>query len=570
MLALIFLLGSAALVAGYFFYTRWIERTLEVSDERPAPSVAEYDGVDYVPAKAPILFGHHFSSIAGAGPIVGPVIAALAFGWIPAFVWIIFGAILIGGVHDYTTLVASLRHRGRSIAEVARHVISPPAQKILLAFIWLTLIYVLIVFLDLTATTFTADGTVATSSILFIGLAILFGLAIYRLKLSTAVASVIFVPLVFAAIFVGGRLPIDAAALPVLWGTAESWNPAWSWSLILVIYCYVASVTPVWVLLQPRDYLSSFLLYAAVLTSALGLLLGGFAPAYPGFLGFTGFEGRMGPLFPILFVTIACGAVSGFHSVISSGTTAKQLAREREAKTIGYGAMIAEGVVALIALATVIMLARDSQVLADYRAHELNPIGVFAAGMGRFAGVLGLPAEVGARFGALAISTFLLTTLDTCTRLGRFLLHEFFAVRAVRARFVSSAVTVLLPAVFLFLPFYDAAGNPVPAWKGVWPVFGTANQLLAGLGLLVVTLWVRREGKPILWVLLPTAFMFAITLTSLATILGSGTQSGIVKIVSGVLLLLAVVFVALGARIFGHRLSAAADAGAAGAGGGSR
>jgi carbon starvation protein len=545
MLALLFVAGSAVLLAGYVFYSRRLERLLGVTGDAPTPAVTRRDGVDYVPARAAILFGHHFSSIAGAGPIVGPVIAAMAFGWLPAFAWILLGAVLIGGVHDYATLVASIRHEGRSIAEVARSVISPPAQKILIAFIWLTLIYVLVVFLDLTATTFVADGGVATSSIFFMALAVLFGLSVYRLRMSTPAATLIFVPLLFAAVFVGEALPIQASSLPVLWGTAAAWKPALFWSLILTGYCYVASVLPVWMLLQPRDYLSSYLLYATVLACAIGLLFGGFSFAFP---ALTGFNSGIGPLFPALFVTIACGAVSGFHSVISSGTTAKQLAQERDARKIGYGAMIVEGAVALIALCTVAMLARDSEIVSAYKANKVSAIGIFSAGMGRFVQVFGLRYEFGVKFGGLAISAFLLTTLDTCCRLGRFLFHEFFGIRSLKARFATTALVVALPMIFLLLPFRDAQGHPVPAWKAIWPVFGTANQLLAGLGLLIVTVWVRRQGKPVAWVAVPMIFMFAITLTSLVTIVASGTQGRVVDIVAGLLFALSVVMIAMGLR----------------------
>ncbi|MCK4413707.1 MAG: carbon starvation protein A [Candidatus Eisenbacteria sp.] len=552
MLAGIFIGGTVLLLTGFFFYARKLERILGVTGERETPAVTEYDGVDYVPARAPILFGHHFASIAGAGPIVGPVIAGLAFGWLPALAWIILGTVLIGGMHDYTTLIASIRHRGRSIGEVARAVISPGAQKILLGFIWLTLIYVLVVFLDLTATTFTADGGVATSSMIFIALAVLFGLAIYRLRLSIPIASLIFVPLIFLAVYVGQQAPFDPGLLPRLGDSVHLADPTKTWIVILVLYCYLASVMPVWMLLQPRDYLSSYLLYATVLLSAVGLLLGGFAVTYPAFIAF---NTPAGPLFPILFVTIACGAVSGFHSVISSGTTAKQLGKEREAKTIGFGAMTAEGIVALIALATVILLASDGAIAAGYRAHEVSAIGVFTAGMGRFAAVVGIPPELGAKFGGLAISTFLLTTLDTCTRLGRFLLHEFFGIRKVSARYLSSLITIALPALFVLLPFKDAQGNPVPAWKAVWPLFGTANQLLAGLGLLIVSVWLRRQGQRAWWALIPMVFMFAITFTSLASLILGGTQSRLIELIAVALFVLALVVIALGLRVMGRRLA---------------
>ncbi len=540
MLALLFLAGTAVLLGGYVVFGRILDRKFDASAAHPTPATTEYDGVDFVPTRTPILFGHHFASIAGAGPIVGPIIAAMAFGWLPAFLWILIGTTLIGGMHDYSALMASIRHGGRSIGDVAGRVVSPLTQKIFLWFIWLTLIYVLVVFLDLTATTFVGNGGVATSSILFIALAILFGLFIYRFKLPTWAGSLIFVPLVFAAIFVGQQIPIHASSLPAVAGSATK-----TWSLILVVYCYLASVTPVWALLQPRDYLSSFLLYALVLISAGGLLFGGFDLQYPPFLTF---NSGIGPLFPILFVVIACGAVSGFHSVIASGTTAKQLSSERDVKRIGYGAMTTEAVVALIALATVIMLSMDSDIVAGYGAHQLTPLGVFAAGVGSFVKVFGIPAELGTAFGALAISTFLLTTLDTVTRLGRFLFNELFGVRQIKARFLTSLTALAAPTALIFVTFHDAQGNVVPVWKAVWPVFGATNQLLAGLTLLILTVWLRRQGRRGLFVVLPMIFMFVVTLSALAYLVAGGSQNGLVEGIAIALFLLAIVMICLGIR----------------------
>ncbi len=538
MLAGLFLLGGVLLYIGYVFYGRVLDRKLGVGKGAKMPSETEYDGVDYVPTKWTILFGHHFSSIAGAGPIVGPVIAALAFGWLPAFVWIVLGSVLIGGVHDYLSLVASLRHRGRSIGEVAREVISPATQRIFVAFIWLMLIYVLVVFLDLTASTFEANGGVATSSILFVALAILFGASIYRLRIPASVGSLIFVPLVFVAIPVGQLIPIDH--VPAIAGDEGK-----TWSLLLVAYCYIASVTPVWVLLQPRDYLSSFLLFATVVVSAAGLLLGGFDIRYT---AFAGFSSPLGPLFPVLFITIACGAVSGFHSVIASGTTSKQVAREQDAKKIGYGGMVTEGLVSLIALATVTMLAAGSPEVAAYKSHKMSAIAVFSSGVGRFLGAFGLPERLGSNFAALAVSTFLLTTLDTVTRLGRFLFHEFFGIKRIGLRYFSSAVTLVLPAILVMLRFKDAAGNPVPAWKAIWPVFGASNQLLAGLALLVVAIWLKKAGRSGAYVAIPTVFMFVVTFWGLAYVVVGGKQNSIVEGIAVALFVLALVMIWLGVR----------------------
>lgn len=537
MLAVLFLAGVAVLVCGYRIYTRILDRKFGVDADRPVPAITERDGVDYVPTRTPILFGHHFASIAGAGPIVGPIVAAMLFGWLPAFLWILLGTTLIGGVHDYTALIASIRHKGRSIGEVAGAIISPKVQKIFLCFLWLTLIYVLVVFLNLTATTFVSNGGVASSSLLFIVLAVLLGVWLYRLRLPAMWGTIIFVPLLFLAIYLGQKMPIEAASLPAVAG-----DPIKTWSLILVIYCYIASVTPVGILLQPRDYLSSFLLYALVLGSAVGLLFGGFSLEFPSFISF---NSTAGPMFPILFVLIACGAVSGFHSVIASGTTAKQLANETDVKKIGYGAMATEGGVGLIALATVIILGADSETLLAYKAHQIQATGVFASGMGRFAQVIGIPQQLGSAFGALAISTFLLTTLDTVTRLGRFLFHEFFGIRKVSARFLSTAVTLVVPTLMIFLTFHDAAGNVVPIWKAIWPVFGATNQLLAGLTLLIITVWLRRHGRRGLFVILPMIFMLVVTLSGFVYLVAGGKQNKMVEGIAIALFIIALILITL-------------------------
>ncbi len=335
--------GLLLLVAGYVVYGRHVERLLGVEADRPTPALTETDGLDYVPTSPWILLGHHFSSIAGAGPIVGPVIAAAAFGWLPALVWIVIGSILVGGVQDFSTLVASIRHGARSVGEMARDEISPRARLLFLVFVWLTLVYVIVVFLDLTATTFARHPGVATSSTLYIVLALVTGLALYRTRIGLARASLVAVPLTFLAIRLGERWPM---VLPV-------GDPQGAFNLALVGYCLVASVLPVWMLLQPRDYLSSWLLYATLGAGVLGVLLGGGVPEagaepLPAFLGFR--DAELGLLFPAMFITIACGACSGFHTIVSSGTTAKQITSERHARPIAYGSMLLEALLALLAV----------------------------------------------------------------------------------------------------------------------------------------------------------------------------------------------------------------------------
>lgn len=530
MLTIIFLAVIVIFVIAFRVYGNFLDKTFEIDDNKPTPSHTDYDGVDRVPTKTPVLLGHHFSSIAGAGPIVGPIIAGAAFGWLPALLWVVIGSIFVGGIHDYTSLVASIRHKAKSIAEIANLYMTPLSYKLFLAFIWLTMIYILIVFVDLTASTFANNPEVGSSSLFFILLAVMFGLLTYRLKVSLLWSSVIFVPLLFFGVYFGHLIPFDVTRLPAVFAN----SPGRFWSVFLIIYAFFAAILPVWSLLQPRDYLSSFLLYACIAGAFVGILFGGNSIQYPAFTVWQDID--KGTLFPILFITIACGACSGFHSIVASGTTSKQLNRETDVRKVGYGAMLIEGLVAVIALFTIAMLAKDNPVT------QQAPLAIFGAGMGNFLATIGLPYELGMSFGILAVSTFLLTTLDTATRLARYIFEEFFSIGGKRSRYYSTAITLAAPLIFIFIPIYDAAGNPVPAWRAVWPVFGATNQLLAGLALLVVFVWLKKQGKNTAFVAIPMVFMLAMTLWALVQLV---YQSGFTSIgvIAVFLLILSLVLV---------------------------
>lgn len=547
MLTAVFLVCAVLFLVAFFTYGRFLEQRLGVDNQRPTPSHTDYDGVDRVPAHPAVLFGHHFSSIAGAGPIVGPIIAAVAFGWAAPLLWVLTGAIFIGGVHDFSALVASVRNRGRSMAEIAREFMSPLAYRLLLVFMWLALVYVLTAFLNLTAKTFAEDGGVATSSVLYILLAIGFGLSLYAVKMPVLWSSLIFVPLVFLITWVGQLLPIP----PNLLELGQGFDPVKTWSVILVGYCLVASVTPVWILLQPRDYLSSFLLYASVLAGLLGLLCGGFPVNFPSYLGWNSVDGS---LFPIVFITVACGACSGFHSLVASGTSSKQLDKESHARTVGYGAMLVEGLVAVIALATVMMLTREDA------ARLKDPLRIYGAGMGRFAAVFGIPETIGQSFGLLALSTFILTTLDTATRLGRYIFEEFFQLSGGMSRYWATAATLALPTVFVLITLTDSQGNPVPAYKAIWGVFGATNQLLAGLTFVVLAVWLRRMRRKTGFIWLPLAFMTAATLHALVLLVWQKGLS-LIGIIALVLLALAIVVIVEAIRTNRRRSTASERSG---------
>lgn len=563
MIAIILLAAIALFVVAYRVYGNWLSRQFEINDRHAVPSETMYDGTDYVPAKTAVLFGHHFSSIAGAGPVIGPILAGLFFGWVPALLWIVAGSIFVGGVHDFGSMVASVRHKAKSIAELARQYMSPLSYKLFLAFIWLTLVYVIVVFLDLTAVSFIdvpaamgsaeqVQGTgVAVASGIFMLLAVILGVVNQRTRTPLWLSTLVLVPLLVTAAVWSSGITSDGSYLPRILGDARE-----TWSVLLLVYCFIASVTPVWALLHPRDYLSSFLLYLAVFGGGTGLLIGSFTgtvqPNYPAFVNPADpvFQQvpHLGPLFPILFITIACGACSGFHSMVSSGTTSKQVACESDARRIGYGGMLTEGVVAVISLACVMMLGFSAQSLGQ------NPVTVYAKGMGQFLNSFGIPLQVGSMLGLLTLSTFLLTTLDTCTRLGRYVLQEFFqwdnTVAANRIK--ATLLTLVIPVVMAYTTYTTPSGQVLPVWRAIWPVFGSTNQLLAGLALLAVTFWMKRTGRKWGFVAVPTAFMIAMTMTALVLQV-TGEQTVLpVRIIAGALLLLGTVLVTEAVRIFGR------------------
>jgi carbon starvation protein len=559
--ATIMLLALVCLGLAYRFMGRALARQFGVNSDRPTPAVTESDNVDYVPTHPLILFGHHFSSIAGAGPIVGPIIAAVAFGWGPALLWILIGAIFVGGVHDFSALMASLRHKGRTIGQICRDYLSPPTYQMFLVFTWMAMIYVIIAFLDLTATSFAPPaaemwqrgGTVATASMTYIVIALAFGVTVYRWRASLAVATAIFVPLVFAAMWLGHALPLSADLVPATAGSAKN-----TWSVLLLAYCLVASILPVWVLLQPRDYLSAFLLFGCLVGGIIGIFFTGargtVSIEYPIFTSFR--DAQLGYLYPALFITIACGAISGFHSLVASGTTSKQLDNERSALPVAYGGMLTEGALAVVSLITVMILASRPG-LAE------NPVAIFASGIGTFLAVFGFSEAVGTTFGMLTVSTFLLTTLDTCTRLGRFIFQELFGLKGATGRLLATAATLAIPSIMVFVQIPGPQGQPLPAWRAVWPAFGATNQLLGALALLVVFTWLRHSGRRVGWVLVPMVFMCATTLTALVqltvkNLLGSGSL-----FVGGISLVLALLAVAvIGNAFWRLRAMPAPNAGA--------
>jgi carbon starvation protein len=517
-LILFLAVSAAVLLLAYRIYGRILARFLQLDDAVPTPAHTKRDGLDHEPASRNWLLPQHFSAIAAAGPIVGPILAATYFGWLPAWLWILFGAIFIGGVHDLTILVASVRHDAKSIAEVVRRHMNRRSYLLFLAFIWISLVYVIIAFADVTAGTFVQKASVAdaaapgpavaTSSILYLTLSVVMGLCMRKFGLGEGKAQLIFLPLVVGAILAGPYLPFDLGAL-----TGAS-RPQVLWDHVLLGYCFFAALSPVWLLMQPRGALGGYFLYVIVIVGVLGTVIGGLsgqltiaAPAVSTAHLFD-FNGTTPPLLPILFITIACGACSGFHSIVASGTTSKQLDRETDAKPVAYGGMLLESFLACISLVTVMILAKPSG----------RPDLTYADGVAVFMNqaTFGLVSvDVARQFGLLCFATFVFDTLDACTRLARYVLLELTGWEGKAGMVVATLLTLAGPAVVVALPPAVVGGQQVPVWRAFWNLFGTSNQLLAALALLGVTVWLSRKGRSVWYTLVPMLFMLAMTMWSL-------------------------------------------------------
>ena len=530
---LILIVAVVALLLGYVFYGGYLARQWGIDPKRPTPAHEQEDGNDYVPAPPYMVLGHHFSSIAGAGPINGPIQAAV-FGWVPVLLWVVIGGIFIGAVHDFGSLFASLRNKGHTLSIIVAENVDEMARKLFTIFSYLVLILVVAAFTSIVANTFAstaekisvANEQTASVSLLFIVAAVIWGFILHGRKLPTVAnigASLIIIATVVALGFVWHPFQLSYT----------------SWVLILGVYILVASITPVWILLQPRDYLSSYLLYGLMLLAIFGILgasvMGAAShldiPAFGGFVvdnkaidPITGQAivengkavinkaAQGGFLFPALFVTIACGAISGFHSLVASGTTSKQLDKESQAQAIGYGSMLLECLLAIISLIAV------GFVWAKYKAGGYaSPTAVFADGLSQMiATVPGFASAQGIAYALLilAVSVFCLTSLDTATRLSRYLFQEFWIPDSSKEypawkkflanKYVATVITVIF-GVSLGMNGYTL----------IWPLFGAANQLLAAVALLAVCIWLGNAGKNNKMFYVPMIFMLAVTLTSL-------------------------------------------------------
>ena len=504
---LIILAAIIALVVGYVTYGSWLAKQWGVDPTKTTPAVEVNDGVDYVAAKPAVLMGHHFSSIAGAGPINGPIQASV-FGWVPVFLWCVIGGIFVGGLHDFGAMFASVRNGGKSVGEIIKTSMGDRAKKLFIVFALLVLILVIASFVNVVAGTFASDNpagfttdpngneTTAMVSVLFIIMAVIYGMMTTRFGMETKTATIIGLIMIVAGIVIGLNVGL------VLNRTI--------WIILIAAYITVASLAPVWILLQPRDYLSSFLLYAMMAVAFIGI----FASAFTGTAEFTipAFTGKTG-LFPALFITVACGACSGFHSLIASGTSSKQLSNEKDAKPIGYGSMLIESALAIIALIAVGM------VFDTYTGGGFgSPSVAFAAGIATMFGT-----ETSQVYGViyalltLAVSVFALTSLDSGTRLSRFMFSELFLKKGEATWQDATGIRKVLTHPLVGTLIMVGIGSVLGFLKlsQIWGLFGAANQLLAGIALMAVAAWLGNVGKNNKMFYIPMAFMLAATLTSL-------------------------------------------------------
>ncbi len=587
---LVLLGGLIVLIVGYVCYGGWLAKQWGVDPKRPTPAQELEDGIDYVPSKPYVLLGHHFSSIAGAGPINGPIQAAV-FGWVPVLLWVLIGGIFFGAMHDFGALFASLRHKGQSIAAVIAENIDNTAKRIFCIFAYLTLLLVVAAFASIVANTFAvglanatdasnlANQRTAMISMLFIVAAVIYGLAT-RGRQIPAVANIgIAILIIVVLVAIGYNFPYISLDYT-------------TWMILLGVYIMVAAIAPVWILLQPRDYLSSFLLYGMIILSIIGIVgasLTGNAsnldiPAFTGFYAsnaavdaagnpiinpetgaaVTNLSAASGFLFPALFITIACGAISGFHSLVASGTTSKQLEKESHAKPIAYGGMLIECLLAIISLCAVGFV-WQAYCAGDYA----SPTAVFAGGLSQMlACIPGLEGveSIAYTLLILAVSAFCLTSLDTATRLARYMFQELWIPVGETMESVTGARKVFSnPYVATFITVVIGIVLGMTGYTIIWPLFGAANQLLAALALLAVCAWLGNAGKNNKMFYIPMVFMLVVTLTSLVQtlyakglVLMAGTgdlfSAAVQATLAAILFVLAIVLAVKGAKtIFGKK-----------------
>ncbi len=534
--ALLLIIAAVLFYLAYRIYARYIAKVFEENDKNPTPACSMKDDCDYVPTKPLVLFGHHFASIAGGGPIIGPTVALL-FGFLPVWLWAVLGSIFIGAVHDMTALFASVREKGKSISEIAKSTLGNTGFFLFISFTTLMLLLVTSAFLGLSATALTSllslevlkldpsqtivqtvtvggvvhahiGGIASTSVIVITCFAPILGYLVYKKGINVYLAAIIAIIVCFISVLIGMRYPVALNTT--------------TWMIILCFYTLLAAGIPVWIILQPRDFTNSFLLYLGVAALFIAGLVAGFkgvtfsAPA----LNVAAGTSKLGPIWPFLFITVACGAISGFHCLVAGGTSSKQIAKESDVKRVAYGGMLLEGLLAigvLVAVGCGIAFTDYSNIVFPTIAGiKSNPILAFAAGAGGLLDKgLGIPPIYGTIFGILMVEGFVVTTLDTAVRLNRYLFEELWQAifKNVPKIMKSYLFNALLAVFFMFiLGYYNA-------FLVIWPIFGSANQLLAALALIAVSVWLVKRNKSVWFTVLPAIFMMATTLYSLVILL---------------------------------------------------
>lgn len=495
------------ITVGYFKYGSWVAKHFELDPNVKTPAHTQEDGVDYVPTNPFYLFAQHFSAIAAAGPIAGPIVACQQFGWLPSLLWISLGVVFIGAVHDFSSLACSVKHQAHSIADITKEQLGTRAGKAMMLFIWIALVYIIVAFADITASSFVSapeelknlslnfhpGGAVAWASVSYLLLSIVLGLVERFLKTPLWLNTLIFVPATFFLCWAGTYFSH--------WFQFSQTH----WALLICVYCGLASLIPVWLLLQPRGYLGGYVLYTVLILGIVGLFFSEKSIQQPAFIGFQ-WDKMTGSMFPFLFVTIACGACSGFHGLVCTGTTSKQIDNEKHVHPVGYGAMLAEGFVALISLSIIMMMA-PSEVTG------LKPGSIYGRGIGEFLTLIigkeHLPFAI--TFGAMAFSTFVFDTLDVSTRLGRYLIEELTGLSGISGAILGTLLTIL-PAALILL------NTDTGMWAQFWTLFGAANQLLAAMTLLIVSAWLHQNGKRLAFTFIPMLFVLITTLVALIQI----------------------------------------------------
>jgi len=491
----ILLIALVWLIVGYRFYGRFIEKRLKINDKNKTPASSQKEGVDFSASKRTFLLGHHFASIAGAGPIIGPILAISYFGWVPVIVWVLLGAVLIGAMHDYTSLIASVRNKAKSVSVIAKQYLNSRAGWVFGLMIWLTLILIITVFSASAAESIIEKPDLVIPLLVITILAIILGLGVKKYNWNYKIASLIAIILIFFSVWVGNLVPINLPTdNPLLLRNI--------WITIIFIYAFAASVAPVWILLRPRDYLSAIQMSVILGLGILAFLIARPVINAPGYI-----SGGIFPIWPILFITVACGAISGFHGLVSSGTTSKQLAKESHGRAIGYGGMLLEATLAVfVTLVAISGLSWGSGPGSFQETLGKGWIVLFSTGFGNVVGniIPVISVSVAALLGAFMVNQFILTSVDTSTRLGRFIISENL-VPKFKNRFLTTIIT-LVPAWIIAI---------TNSYETLWRLFGTSNQLIASITLIGISAFFISKKVKVKFIIIPAMFVLITTLSAL-------------------------------------------------------